>query len=105
MRGAPGFVDVGRWTAGTWTSTRPGTLLSLGYAFRGDASSYDRCGLTVAVGRRTWAVFTLYSRAEYRDRKRDPWAKASEEFQPLSRARSGRWGTVADWVEGVIWWW
>ncbi|MFZ3557157.1 hypothetical protein [Streptomyces sp. BH055] len=104
MRGAPGFVDVGRWTAGTWTTPHPGNVLALGYAFRGDARSHEKCGLTVSFGRRSWGLFTLTSRADWRERKKDPWAKASEEFQPLPRANSAGWGRFQEWAEDILWW-
>ncbi|WP_413100861.1 hypothetical protein [Streptomyces sp. Inha503] len=87
-RSNPGFIDFGRWTAGTWT-TAPGIWFAIGYAYSRDESPYGVCGPAITIGRRTWAVFALYSRAEHEARKRDPWAKASEEFQPLPRCR--RW--------------
>ncbi|MEV0437712.1 hypothetical protein AB0I84_22940 [Streptomyces spectabilis] len=88
-RGAAGFVDFGRWTAGTWTSHTPGIWFAVGYTYRNSERPYGICGPAITIGRRTWAVFPLYSRAEYKARKNDPWAKESEEFQPLPQSRCG----------------
>ncbi|WP_370418965.1 hypothetical protein AB8O64_10945 [Streptomyces sp. QH1-20] len=95
-RGAAGFVDFGRWTAGTWTTKAPGIWFAVGYTYSRDEWPYGACGPALTVGRRTWAVFPLYSRAEYRVRRGDPWAKESEEFQPLPRPRCG--------LRRLLWW-
>ncbi|MER5301361.1 hypothetical protein ABT039_18065 [Streptomyces lasiicapitis] len=95
-RGAAGFVDFGRWTAGTWTSQTPGVWFAVGYTYRNSERPYGICGPAITIGRRTWAVFPLYSRAEYRARKNDPWAKASEEFQLLPQPRRG--------LRRLLWW-
>ncbi|MFI1012610.1 hypothetical protein [Streptomyces sp. NPDC020965] len=84
-----GFVDFGRWTAGTWTTDTPGIWFAVGYTYSRAERPYGIGGPAITLGRRTWAVSALRSRAEYRARKRDPWAKGSEEFQRLPRARRG----------------
>lgn len=95
-RAAAGFVDFGRWTVGTWTTATPGVWFAIGYTYSRTVKPYGIGGPAVTLGRRTWAVFTLCSRAEYKARKRDPWAKESEEFQPLPRHRRG--------LERLLWW-
>ncbi|MFE2157056.1 hypothetical protein ACFW9M_04495 [Streptomyces lydicus] len=95
-RGARGFVDFGRWTAGTWTTKTPGIWFAIGYTYSRNERPYGICGPAIIFGRRTWAVLPLYSHAEYKARKDDPWAKDSEEFQPLPRRYR--------WLRRLLWW-
>ncbi|WP_328333431.1 hypothetical protein [Streptomyces sp. NBC_00455] len=88
-RETPGVVDFGRWTAGTWTTSTPGVWFAIGYTYSSNERPYGIGGPAITFGRRTWAVFTLCSRAEQRARKDDPWKTESEEFQPLPRPRRG----------------
>lgn len=88
-RATTGFVDFGRWTAGTWTTETPGIWFAIGYTYSRAVKPSGASGPAITLGRRTWAVFSLYSRAEYKARKNDPWAKESEEFQALPRPRRG----------------
>ncbi|AKN68717.1 hypothetical protein QR97_01880 [Streptomyces sp. PBH53] len=81
------FVDFGRWTAGYWTTKTPGIWFAVGYVYSRNEKPYGISGPAITIGRRTWAVCPLYSRAEHKQRKNDPWAKGSEEFQPLPRRR------------------
>ncbi|MFD3514858.1 hypothetical protein [Streptomyces sp. NPDC058657] len=91
-RTADGFVDFGRWTAGTWTTATPGIWFAIGYTYSSSVGRPHRIGgPALTLGRRTWAVFSLCSRAEYKARKVDPWEKASEDFQPLPRRRWWPW--------------
>ena len=85
-----GFVSLGRWTAGTWTTETPGVWFAIGFAYSRDEKSCGTSGPAITFGRRTWAVLPLCSRAVHKARRNDPWAKASEEFQPLPRQR-GWW--------------
>ncbi|MFE3139683.1 hypothetical protein [Streptomyces scopuliridis] len=95
-REVPGFVDCGRWTAGTWTTETPGVWFAIGYTYSCTVMPYGVGGPAITFGRRTWAVFALYSRAEYKARKNDPWAKESEEFQPLPSSSRG--------LRRLLWW-
>ncbi|MGG7574152.1 hypothetical protein [Streptomyces sirii] len=93
---AAGFAGFGRWAAGTWTTETPGIWFAVGYTYSRSERPYGVGGPAITFGRRTWAVFSMYSRAEYLARKNDPWAKESEEFQPLSRPRRG--------LGRLLWW-
>ncbi|WP_435244283.1 hypothetical protein [Streptomyces sioyaensis] len=95
-REAAGFVDFGRWTAGTWTTKTPGIWFAVGYTYSRSERPYGTGGPALTLGRRTWSVFALYSRAEYKARRNDPWATESEEFQPLPRPRCG--------LGRMLWW-
>lgn len=90
-REASSFVSVGRWTAGTWTTRTPGIWFAIGYTYSRDVRPYGIGGPAITFGRRTWAVFALCSRAEYKARAIDPWAKENEEFQPLPSSSRPRW--------------
>ncbi|KOU01836.1 hypothetical protein ADK86_11670 [Streptomyces sp. NRRL F-5755] len=81
------FVDFGRWTIGTW-STGPDTWFAIGYTYSSSTRPYGVVGPAITFGRRSWGAYARYSRAEYRARKNEPWAKESEEFRPLPRRRS-----------------
>ncbi|MGG2460168.1 hypothetical protein ACO0M4_10160 [Streptomyces sp. RGM 3693] len=88
-REASRFVEFDRWTAGTWRTKLPGIWFAIGYTYSRNERPYGIGGPAITFGRRTWAVFALCSRAEYKGRKVDPWVKESEEFQPLVQPRRG----------------
>lgn len=79
----------GRWAVSRSVGEEPGELFSVGYVLRFGAASYEPCGLRVSVGRRSWSMFAICSRAEYRAGA--PWRPESEEFKPLRRSGLRGW--------------
>ncbi|MFD7334886.1 hypothetical protein ACFV98_02635 [Streptomyces violascens] len=90
-RTATGSIELGRWSAGTWTTETSGIWFAIGCFHGRGTKPYGIGGPAITLGRRTWAVFPTCSRAEYKERKQDPWAMESEEFQPLPRQRRWPW--------------
>ncbi len=78
-----------RWAVSRSGGEDSGTLFSVGSVRRFGAASYEPCGLTVSVGRRSWSVFAVCSRAAYRAGA--PWRPESEEFKPLRRSGHRGW--------------
>lgn len=95
-REAPRFVDFGRWTAGTWTTRTPDIWFAIGCTYSRNERPYGIGGPALAFGRRTWTVFALCSRPEYKARRIDPWKTESEEFPALVPPQRG--------LARMLWW-
>ncbi|GAB2990483.1 hypothetical protein GCM10023080_065370 [Streptomyces pseudoechinosporeus] len=50
-----GFINFGRWTAGTWTTKTTGIWLAIGYTYSRTVKPYGIGGPAITSGRRTWA--------------------------------------------------
>lgn len=95
-RATRGVVDFGRWTVGTWTTETPGIWFAIGYTYRSAERPYGISGPAITIGRRTWAMFTRFSRSEYKARSVDPWKTESEEFPALAPPQRG--------LARMLWW-